>query len=88
MYREKEMLDSLKGYLQAEQDRLEVIKRFTEKLDQIHSAIPQENVERHLGHPSNSYLLIKRFVKEWPAIEELSKNPSSESMFFYYLCVV
>ncbi|XP_046858925.1 prolyl 4-hydroxylase subunit alpha-1-like isoform X2 [Xenia sp. Carnegie-2017] len=78
VYREKEMLDSLKGYLQAEQDRLEVIKRFTEKLDQIHSAIPQENVERHLGHPSNSYLLIKRFVKEWPAIEELSKNPSSE----------
>lgn len=76
VYREKEMVASLKDYVRQEQARLEAIKRFTDKVDELHAAIPEGKVENYLGHPSNAYLLIKRFVKEWPAIEEMAKNPS------------
>ena len=77
------MIASLKDYLRQEQDRLEKIKQFTEKLDRIHAVIPEGKVENYLGHPSNAYLLIKRFVKEWPAMEDLAKNPSSQGIYLY-----
>ena len=79
VYREKEMIFGLKDYLNQEQARLDKIKQFTEKLDQLHAVIPEGKVENYLGHPSNAYLLIKRFVKDWPAIENMAKNPSTES---------
>ncbi|CAB3985217.1 prolyl 4-hydroxylase subunit alpha-1-like [Paramuricea clavata] len=75
VYREKEMIAGLKDYVRQEQARLEKIKQFTDKLDSLHAVIPEGKVENYLGHPSNAYLLIKRFVKEWPAIEDLAKNP-------------
>ena len=80
VYREKEMIAGLKDYIRQEQARLEKIKQFTEKLDKLHVVIPEGKVESYLGHPSNAYLLIKRFVKEWPAIEDLAKNPVTEGM--------
>jgi prolyl 4-hydroxylase len=80
VYREKEMIASLKDYIRQEQARLEKIKQFTEKLDSIHAVIPEGKVENYLGHPSNAYLLIKRFVKEWPVMEDLSKSPSHQGL--------
>ncbi len=84
VYREKEMIASLKDYLRQEQDRLERIRQFTEKLDKLHAIIPEGKVENYLGHPSNAYQLIKRFVKEWPAMEDMAKNPSTQGMQIFY----
>ncbi|XP_028416786.1 prolyl 4-hydroxylase subunit alpha-1-like isoform X2 [Dendronephthya gigantea] len=80
VYREKEMIVGLKDYLYQEQARLDKIKQFTEKLVQIHDVIPEGRVENYLGHPSNAYLLIKRFVKDWSAIEYMAKNPSTDGL--------
>jgi hypothetical protein len=84
VYREKEMIAGLKDYVRQEQARLEKIKQFTEKLDSLHAVIPEGKVENYLGHPSNAYLLIKRFVKEWPAIEDLAKNPWTVGTEVFY----
>ena len=84
MYREKEMVYGLKEYIQQEQARLDKIRQFTEKVDKIHAVIPEGKVENYLGHPSNAYLLIKRFVKEWTVIEELTKTPATEGMQILY----
>lgn len=80
VYREKEMIASVRDYLEEEEARLEKIREFTRKLDRIHAVIPQGKVENYLGHPTNAYLLIKRFVEEWPVIEDSAKNPSNDSM--------
>lgn len=76
VYREKGMVAAVKDYLKEEEARLERIREFTRKLDKIHAVIPHGKVESYLGHPTNAYLLIRRFVEEWPALENMAKNPS------------
>lgn len=80
VYREKKMVSAVKDYLKAEEARLEKIREFTRKVDKVHEVIPQGKVENYLGHPSNAFLLIKRFVNDWPALEDMANNPSVAGM--------
>ena len=80
VYREREMVAALNDYLKQEEARLDKIRRFAQKVDEMHAAIEDNKVEEYLGHPTNSFLLIKRFVKDWDAIEKLARTPEDEGM--------
>lgn len=61
-----------------EEERLATLKKFSEKVENIHNRIDDKNVELFLGHPVNSYLIIKRFFSEWTKVEELLQKDNSE----------
>lgn len=78
IYRERELKSSLKNYIAMEEERLATLKKFSEKVENIHNRIDDKNVELFLGHPVNSYLIIKRFFSEWTKVEELLQKDNSE----------
>ena len=78
IYREREMKSALKTYIALEENRLAVLKKFSEKVENVHSLVEREKVESFLGHPVNSFVLIKRFNIEWPYIETVIQHDNSE----------
>lgn len=78
IYREREMKSSLREYITLEENRLNVLKKFLQKVEDVHSSIVDNNLEGFLGHPVNSYVLIKRFNSEWPYMEQTVQHDNSE----------
>ncbi|KAK3708857.1 hypothetical protein QZH41_016282, partial [Actinostola sp. cb2023] len=80
IYRERELKSVLKNYIALEENRLAALKKFSERVENIHSLIVDNKVESFLGHPVNSYVLIKRFYQEWPFIEKAVVYDNSEDL--------
>lgn len=78
VYRERELKSSLKNYIAMEEERLAILKKFSEKVENIHKRIDDNNLELFIGHPVNSYLIIKRFYTDWTRMEELIQKDNSE----------
>lgn len=78
VYREREMKTALKDYIALEETRLSVLKNFLGNVEKAHSSILDDNIEGFLGHPVNSYVLIKRFYNEWPNMEKTIQHDNSE----------
>lgn len=78
IYREREMKSALREYIELEENRLSVLKKFLHKVEDVHSSIMDDNIEGFLGHPVNSYVLIKRFNSEWPYMERTVQHDNSE----------
>lgn len=76
---ELELIDALDAYIKQQEDQLKVLKDFSRE---VQGAVKQAKKEgsSFLSHPVNSYLMIKRFVKEWPLIERtVNQETTSES---------
>lgn len=73
---------ALKEYITLEENRLRVLKKFSEKVENVHSSVQDGQLESFLGHPVNSYVLIKRFYSEWPYIESNIQHDNSEGKTF------
>ncbi|KAM6951337.1 prolyl 4-hydroxylase subunit alpha-1a isoform 2-T3 [Aplochiton taeniatus] len=67
---EKDLVTSLKDYIQAEENKLERVKKWAEKLDVL-SATASQDPEGFLGHPVNAFKLMKRLNTEWGELESL-----------------
>uniref|UniRef100_A0A672FWY3 procollagen-proline 4-dioxygenase n=2 Tax=Salarias fasciatus TaxID=181472 RepID=A0A672FWY3_SALFA len=67
---EKELVTSLKSYIQAEEDKLQQIKEWADRLDAL-SAEASQDPEEFLGHPVNAFKLMKRLNTEWVELESL-----------------
>ncbi|XP_032232329.2 prolyl 4-hydroxylase subunit alpha-1 isoform X2 [Nematostella vectensis] len=77
--REKELQEALKRYVEVEESRLAQIKKFLAKVDTAHElATKYGDIGGFLGHPVNSFALIKRFHKGWSRMEELALKDTSE----------
>ena len=49
--------------------------RFSNEVKRYLRDINEENMEAFLGHPVNSYLLVRRFLREWRGIvDKLDKS--------------
>jgi len=67
---EHELSDSLEKYIQEQEIRLQKLKSFSNQVQRT-VQLAKESGAKFLGHPVNSFLMIKRFVIEWPAIENI-----------------
>ncbi|XP_029956490.1 prolyl 4-hydroxylase subunit alpha-2 isoform X3 [Salarias fasciatus] len=76
VYTEKELVQSLKEYIKAEESKLAAIKSWASKLDAL-TRVSTSDPEGYLAHPVNAYKLMKRLNSEWSELETLVlQNPS------------
>uniref|UniRef100_A0A3Q2YDZ7 procollagen-proline 4-dioxygenase n=1 Tax=Hippocampus comes TaxID=109280 RepID=A0A3Q2YDZ7_HIPCM len=75
VYTEKELLASLDDYIQAEQNKLDSVKRSktTFRINTFAS-----DPETFLSHPVNAFKLLKRMNREWRALEMLVRSNVSD----------
>ncbi|XP_069508611.1 prolyl 4-hydroxylase subunit alpha-2 isoform X2 [Ambystoma mexicanum] len=76
IYREKDLVHSLKEYIRAEEARLSQIKRWAAKVDDL-SIMSSLDPEGYLAHPVNAYKLVKRLNTDWVDLENLIRQDSS-----------
>ncbi|KAM8924250.1 prolyl 4-hydroxylase subunit alpha-1 isoform 2-T2 [Pelodytes ibericus] len=74
---EKDLVTSLKDYIQAEELKLTQIKKWAEKLDQLTDTATKDP-EGFLGHPVNAFKLMKRLNTEWVELENLVLKDMSD----------
>uniref|UniRef100_A0A4W3JH91 procollagen-proline 4-dioxygenase n=1 Tax=Callorhinchus milii TaxID=7868 RepID=A0A4W3JH91_CALMI len=77
IYTEKDLLQSLKEYIKAEETKLTTIKNWAEKLDEL-TQVSTSDPEGYLGHPVNAYKLMKRLNMEWQQLESLVLQDTSD----------
>uniref|UniRef100_A0A3Q0SD90 procollagen-proline 4-dioxygenase n=1 Tax=Amphilophus citrinellus TaxID=61819 RepID=A0A3Q0SD90_AMPCI len=77
VFTEKDLVTSLKDYIQAEENKLEQIKKWADKLDVL-SAAATKDPEGFLGHPVNAFKLMKRLNTEWGELESLVLTDMSD----------
>ncbi|GAB1295134.1 Prolyl 4-hydroxylase subunit alpha-1 [Apodemus speciosus] len=77
IHNEKDLVTSLKDYIKAEEDKLEQIKRWAEKLDRLTSTATKDP-EAFVGHPVNAFKLMKRLNTEWSELESLILKDMSD----------
>ncbi|XP_077095400.1 prolyl 4-hydroxylase subunit alpha-1b isoform X4 [Siphateles boraxobius] len=70
LYTEKDLVKSLKEYIRQEENRLEQVKEWADKLDSLTNTAMQDP-EGFLGHPVNAFKLMKRLNSEWADLESL-----------------
>uniref|UniRef100_A0AAY4BZR4 procollagen-proline 4-dioxygenase n=1 Tax=Denticeps clupeoides TaxID=299321 RepID=A0AAY4BZR4_9TELE len=77
LFTEKDLVTSLKDYIQAEERKLEQVKQWAEKLDSL-TSIATQDPEGFLGHPVNAFKLMKRLNTEWGDLENLVLKDMSD----------
>ncbi|XP_037543799.1 prolyl 4-hydroxylase subunit alpha-2 isoform X2 [Nematolebias whitei] len=76
IYTEKELVQSLREYIKAEESKLAAVKSWASKLDAL-TRVSTSDPEGYLAHPVNAYKLMKRLNTEWSELESLVlQNPS------------
>ncbi|AWO99995.1 putative prolyl 4-hydroxylase subunit alpha-2 isoform 2 [Scophthalmus maximus] len=78
IYTEKELVQSLREYIKAEEFKLAAVKSWANKLDAL-TRVSTSDPEGYLAHPVNAYKLMKRLNTEWSELESLVlQNPAEE----------
>ncbi|XP_012719431.2 prolyl 4-hydroxylase subunit alpha-1b isoform X2 [Fundulus heteroclitus] len=77
LYTEKDLVTSLKDYIRAEENKLERLKRWADKLDSL-TATATQDPEGFLGHPVNAFKLMKRLNTEWGDLESLVLSDTTD----------
>uniref|UniRef100_A0A669BAY2 procollagen-proline 4-dioxygenase n=2 Tax=Ovalentaria TaxID=1489908 RepID=A0A669BAY2_ORENI len=76
IYTEKELVQSLREYIKAEESKLATVKSWANKLDAL-TRVSTADPEGYLAHPVNAYKLMKRLNTEWSELESLVlQNPA------------
>ncbi|XP_058254516.1 prolyl 4-hydroxylase subunit alpha-1b isoform X2 [Hemibagrus wyckioides] len=77
LYTEKDLVTSLKDYIKAEENKLEQVKQWAERLDSV-TLLAMEDPERFVGHPVNAFKLMKRLNSEWANLESLVLSDTTD----------
>ncbi|XP_068597900.1 prolyl 4-hydroxylase subunit alpha-1-like isoform X2 [Brachionichthys hirsutus] len=77
LYTEKDLVTSLKDYIRAEENKLERVKQWADKLESL-SATATQDPEGFLGHPVNAFKLMKRLNTEWGDLESLVLSDTTD----------
>ncbi|XP_022542510.1 prolyl 4-hydroxylase subunit alpha-2 isoform X1 [Astyanax mexicanus] len=77
LFTERELVQSLKEYIQAEESKLAAVKRWADKLEVLTRASTSDP-EGFLAHPVNAYKLVKRLNTEWSELESLVLHDPSD----------
>ncbi|XP_012685077.2 prolyl 4-hydroxylase subunit alpha-2 isoform X1 [Clupea harengus] len=77
IFTERELVQSLKEYIKAEESKLAAVKSWASKLDTLTRASASDP-EAYLAHPVNAYKLMKRLNTEWSVLENLVLQDPSD----------
>ncbi|XP_046723946.1 prolyl 4-hydroxylase subunit alpha-2 isoform X2 [Silurus meridionalis] len=77
IFAERDLVQSLKEYIQAEESKLNAVKNWASRLEVLTLASTSDP-EGFLAHPVNAYKLMKRLNTEWSELEGLVLQDSSE----------
>ncbi|XP_062341466.1 prolyl 4-hydroxylase subunit alpha-2-like isoform X5 [Osmerus eperlanus] len=77
IFTEKELVQSLKEYIKAEESKLAAVKGWANKLEALTRASTSDP-EGYLAHPVNAYKLMKRLNTEWGQLESLVLQDPSD----------
>uniref|UniRef100_A0A3Q3JQ62 procollagen-proline 4-dioxygenase n=1 Tax=Monopterus albus TaxID=43700 RepID=A0A3Q3JQ62_MONAL len=77
LFIEKDLVTSLKAYIRVEENKLELIKQWADKLHVLSAAATQDP-EGFLGNPVNAFKLMKRLNTEWGELESLVLTDMSD----------
>lgn len=67
---EAEVVNALQDYIRQEEDRLSKLRLHMLTYEAIREAAEMD-VEKYVGNPLNSYLLIKKMTSDWKQVKEL-----------------
>ncbi|XP_033229504.1 prolyl 4-hydroxylase subunit alpha-1 [Belonocnema kinseyi] len=67
---ESVLIDTLHGYILAQEHRLATLRRNVEDYSREHEEASR-NIQQYLSNPINAYLLVKRLTTDWKRVEEL-----------------
>ncbi|XP_034938307.1 prolyl 4-hydroxylase subunit alpha-1 [Chelonus insularis] len=67
---ESVLIDTLHGYIKAQEQRLDTLRRNVEDYSREHEEASR-NIQQYLSNPINAYLLVKRLTTDWKRVEEL-----------------
>ncbi|XP_060791849.1 prolyl 4-hydroxylase subunit alpha-2-like isoform X2 [Neoarius graeffei] len=76
IFAERDLVHSLKEYIQAEESKLDAVKSWANRMDLLTLASTTDP-EAFLAHPVNAYKLMKRLNTEWSELEHLVLQDSS-----------
>ncbi|XP_001357661.3 prolyl 4-hydroxylase subunit alpha-1 [Drosophila pseudoobscura] len=66
---ELELLNATRSYLKAQQQQINLYRKFVEQLKREHvMAMDLIDLDEYLGHPLHAFRLIKRLVYDWDAL--------------------
>lgn len=75
---EMELTDTLEEYLIEQESRLNKLRSFFQDL-KLAMDQAKHNREAYIGHPMNTYLMIKRLVNEWrPHVKAIQEEGDAE----------
>uniref|UniRef100_A0A3Q3R1E3 procollagen-proline 4-dioxygenase n=1 Tax=Monopterus albus TaxID=43700 RepID=A0A3Q3R1E3_MONAL len=77
VFTEKELVQSLREYIKAEEAKLAAVKSWANKLDAL-TRVSTSDPEGYLAHPVNAYKLMKRLNTEWSELESLVLQKPSD----------
>ena len=79
---EMELSDALEDYIAEQEQRLNRLKSFAEDVSE---AMQRANTDRdgYIGHPVNTYLMIKRLVNEWTEhVKSIQEEGDAEGIYY------
>ncbi|XP_044136718.1 prolyl 4-hydroxylase subunit alpha-2 isoform X1 [Bufo gargarizans] len=77
IYKERDLVQSLKEYISEEEERLSKIKSWASQIEELTSRSTSDP-EGYLAHPVNAYKLVKRLNKDWLSVENLVLQDSTK----------
>ncbi|XP_037291677.1 prolyl 4-hydroxylase subunit alpha-1 isoform X1 [Rhipicephalus microplus] len=79
LHTEGAIVHTLQRYLDAEEDRLEKIKKLRQEFSQLHKAASRDGDE-FISNPVNAFLLVKKLTADWKTISRLMLNTEGKAM--------
>ncbi|CAJ0962148.1 unnamed protein product [Ranitomeya imitator] len=77
IYKERDLVQSLKEYIREEEERLSKIKSWASRVEELTSR-SSSDPEGYLAHPVNAYKLVKRLNTDWLTLENLVLQDSTQ----------
>lgn len=71
------LINTLQGYLTAQERKLDLLRRFAEDYQKQHDD-SNSDVQAYLANPINAYLLVKRLTTDWKQVEALMSSNVGE----------
>ena len=66
--------------LKVEEDRIIKVKQYIEAYEEVQN-LAKNDVDKYIGNPLNSYLLIKRLTSDWKEVKNLMSSKVTEDSF-------
>ena len=71
---EAQLAAELQAYIAAEQERLLKLRHFANEVGRAVKSSQDLSPEEHIGHPTNAFLMVRRFTHDWTKLQSLLRS--------------